>query len=44
MSCAIDAGGLRYRYPNGVIGLDGIDLHVTHGERVAVLGPNGGRR
>ncbi len=41
MSCAIDAGGLRYRYPNGVIGLDGIDLHVTHGERVAVLGPNG---
>jgi cobalt/nickel transport system ATP-binding protein len=41
MSCAIDARGLRYRYPNGVMGLDGLDLHVTHGERVAVLGPNG---
>jgi len=41
MSCAIDARGLRFRYPNGVIGLDGVDLHVTHGERVAVLGPNG---
>jgi cobalt/nickel transport system ATP-binding protein len=41
MSCAVDAQGLRFRYPNGVIGLDGIDLHVAHGERVAVLGPNG---
>jgi cobalt/nickel transport system ATP-binding protein len=41
MTCAIDARGLRYRYPNGVTGLDGVDLHVTHGERVAVLGPNG---
>ena len=41
MSCAIHARGLRYRYPNGVVGLDGVDLHVTHGERVAVLGPNG---
>jgi cobalt/nickel transport system ATP-binding protein len=41
MSCAVDARGLRFAYPNGVVGLDGIDLHVTHGERVAVLGPNG---
>jgi cobalt/nickel transport system ATP-binding protein len=41
MSCAVDAQGLRFRYPNGVVGLDGIDLHVAHGERVAVLGPNG---
>src|ERR687896_111685 len=41
MSCAVHAGGLRFRYPNGVVGLDGVDLHVTHGERVAVLGPNG---
>ena len=41
MSCAIDAHDLRFRYPNGVVGLDGVDLHVTHGERVAVLGPNG---
>jgi cobalt/nickel transport system ATP-binding protein len=41
MSCAVDARGLRFRYPNGVVGLDGLDLHITHGERVAVLGPNG---
>jgi cobalt/nickel transport system ATP-binding protein len=41
MSCAIHAEGLRFRYPNGVTGLDGVDLHVAHGERVAVLGPNG---
>jgi cobalt/nickel transport system ATP-binding protein len=41
MSCAIEARGLRFRYPNGVMGLDGVDLQVGHGERVAVLGPNG---
>jgi cobalt/nickel transport system ATP-binding protein len=41
MSCAIEAQGLRFRYPNGVAGLDGVDLSVRHGERVAVLGPNG---
>jgi cobalt/nickel transport system ATP-binding protein len=41
MSCAIAARGLRFRYPNGVTGLDGLDLSVRHGERVAVLGPNG---
>ena len=41
MSCAVHATGMRYTYPNGVVGLDGVDLHVTHGERVAILGPNG---
>ncbi len=41
MSCAIHATDLRFSYPNGVVGLDGLDLHVAHGERVAVLGPNG---
>jgi cobalt/nickel transport system ATP-binding protein len=37
----IVARGLRFRYPNGVLGLDGVDLRVAPGERVAVLGPNG---
>jgi cobalt/nickel transport system ATP-binding protein len=41
VSCAIRARGLRFRYPNGVVGLDGVDLDVAHGERIAVLGPNG---
>jgi cobalt/nickel transport system ATP-binding protein len=41
MTCAIDARGLRYRYPNGHVALSAVDLHVEHGERVALLGPNG---
>jgi len=41
MSCAIHARDLQFTYPNGVTGLDGLDLRVAHGERVAVLGPNG---
>jgi len=41
VSCAIDIAGLTYRYPNGHPALNGLELHVDHGERVAVLGPNG---
>jgi len=41
MSCAIDARGVTFRYPDGHLALDGLDLRVGHGERVAVLGPNG---
>jgi cobalt/nickel transport system ATP-binding protein len=37
----IRARNLRFRYPNGVVGLSGLDLDVAHGERIAVLGPNG---
>ena len=31
MSCAIHARDLRFNYPNGVTGLDGLDLKITHG-------------
>ena len=33
--------GVRYRYPDGRVALDGVDLAVASGDRVAVLGPNG---
>ena len=33
--------GVRYAYPDGRVALDGVDLAVATGERVAVLGPNG---
>jgi cobalt/nickel transport system ATP-binding protein len=33
--------GLHHRYPNGQTSLQGVDLAVGAGERVAVLGPNG---
>jgi cobalt/nickel transport system ATP-binding protein len=33
--------GLAFAYPDGRRALDGVDLEVAAGERVAVLGPNG---
>jgi cobalt/nickel transport system ATP-binding protein len=37
----IEAQGLHHRYPDSTVGLDGIDLTLRAGERVAIVGPNG---
>ncbi|MBE0476221.1 MAG: ABC transporter ATP-binding protein [Coriobacteriia bacterium] len=38
---AVELRDLRYAYPDGTVALDGVDLAVAAGERVALLGPNG---
>ncbi|GLY17753.1 putative ABC transporter ATP-binding protein [Kineosporia sp. NBRC 101677] len=41
MNPAVAVEGLRFSYPDGHAALDGVDLTVQRGERLAVLGPNG---
>jgi cobalt/nickel transport system ATP-binding protein len=38
---SIETKALRFAYPDGTAVLDGVDLSVGAGERVALLGPNG---
>jgi cobalt/nickel transport system ATP-binding protein len=38
---ALEVRGLHYCYPDGRSALDGVELVVPSGDRVAVLGPNG---
>jgi cobalt/nickel transport system ATP-binding protein len=37
----LDVRDLAFSYPDGTLALDGVDLTVEGGERLAVLGPNG---
>jgi cobalt/nickel transport system ATP-binding protein len=38
---ALEARDVCYRYPGGVVGLDGASLALNPGQKVALLGPNG---
>jgi len=37
----VKARDLRYAYPDGTLAVDGVDVTIEAGERVALLGPNG---
>ena len=37
----VEVSGLRYRYPDGTLALDGVDFCLQAGETVAIFGSNG---
>lgn len=41
MSPLVEVRGLRFRYPDGIAALNGVDFRLNPGETVAVFGPNG---
>ncbi|MGQ9718250.1 MAG: energy-coupling factor ABC transporter ATP-binding protein [Nitrososphaerales archaeon] len=38
---AVDVRDVKYVYPDGCVALDGVDIRIARGERVAILGLNG---
>lgn len=37
----IEAENLKFRYPDGTIGVENVDFNLRRGEKIAIIGPNG---